>query len=138
MSSTPTRAHDRLVSTSTGSSSSPRGASSCTEPRHGSYADGREVRDGSCADLREVREGRCDEYWVFDLAARRVVVHREPRDGSYADVREPRDGSYADVGEPRDGSYADVGEVRAGERIAGVQAGLPDLVVDELLAATYP
>ncbi len=65
-------------------------------------------------------------------------MHREPRDGSYADVREPRDGSYADVGEPRDGSYADVGEVGAGERIAGVPAGPPDLVVDELLAATYP
>ena len=39
--------------------------------------------------------------------------------------------------QPRDGSYADVREVRAGERIADVQAGLPDLDVDELLAATY-
>jgi Uma2 family endonuclease len=60
-------------------------------------------------------EAGVDEYWVFDVKKRRLVVHRAPRDGSYADVR----------------------VARAGDRIAGVQAGLPDLVVDELLAATY-
>ncbi len=60
-------------------------------------------------------EAGVDEYWVFDVHARRVVVHRMPRDGSYADVR----------------------QVRAGERIAGVQADLPELSVDELLAAAY-
>jgi Uma2 family endonuclease len=61
-------------------------------------------------------EAGIDEYWVFDVRARRIVVHRAPRDGSYGEI----------------------GEVRAGERIAGVRAGLPDLDVDELLAATYP
>jgi Uma2 family endonuclease len=60
-------------------------------------------------------EALVDEYWVFDVRARRVVVHRKPREGSYGDVR----------------------QVRAGERIAGVQAGLPELDIDELLAATY-
>ncbi len=56
-----------------------------------------------------------DEYWVFDVHARRVVVHRKPSPSGYGEIR----------------------EVRAGERIAGVQAALPDLHVDDLLAATY-
>ncbi len=60
-------------------------------------------------------EAGIDEYWVFDVQARRIVVHRTPSAACYGEVR----------------------EVRAGERIAGVQAGLPDLEVDELLAATY-
>ena len=37
-----------------------------------------------------------------------------------------------------DGRFGEIREVGAGERIAGVQAGLPDLDVDELFAATYP
>jgi Uma2 family endonuclease len=61
-------------------------------------------------------EAGVDEYWVFDVHSRRIVVHRAPRDGSYGEVR----------------------QARAGERITGIQAGLPDLDVDELLAATYP
>ena len=61
-------------------------------------------------------EAGVGEYWVFDLHARRIVVHRAPRDGTYAEVR----------------------EARAGERIAGIGAGLPELDVDDLLAATYP
>ena len=61
-------------------------------------------------------EAGIDEYWVFDVHARRVVVHRKPA---------------------RPARYGEIREVRAGERIAGVQAGLPDLEVDELLAATY-
>jgi Uma2 family endonuclease len=28
------------------------------------------------------------EYWVIDIEGRRVVVHRDPRDGDYADVSE--------------------------------------------------
>jgi Uma2 family endonuclease len=56
-----------------------------------------------------------DEYWVFDVRGGRVVVHRKPSPSGYGEVR----------------------EVRAGGRIAGVQAGLPDLDFDELLAATY-
>jgi Uma2 family endonuclease len=60
-------------------------------------------------------EARVEEYWVFDVKARRLVVHRRPREGTYAEVR----------------------EIRAGECVAGVQAGLPELVVDELLAAAY-
>jgi Uma2 family endonuclease len=60
-------------------------------------------------------EAGVDEYWVFDVHGRRVVVHRKPSPSGYGEVR----------------------EVRAGERIAGVQADLPDLDVDELLAATY-
>ena len=61
-------------------------------------------------------EAGVDEYWVFDVHARRIVVHRAPRDGSYGEVR----------------------QARAGERITGIQAGLPELDVDELFAATYP
>ena len=61
-------------------------------------------------------EAGVTEYWVFDIHARRVVVHRVPGAGAYGDVR----------------------EVRAGERIAGVAAGLPELDLDELFAATYP
>ena len=60
-------------------------------------------------------EAGIDEYWVFDLHGRRVVVHRKPMTGRYGEIR----------------------DVRAGDRIVGVQAGLPDLAVDELLAATY-
>ena len=56
------------------------------------------------------------EYWVFDLHARRIVVHRSPTAARYDDVR----------------------EVRQEDRVTGVQAGLPDLDVDELFAATYP
>jgi Uma2 family endonuclease len=26
------------------------------------------------------------DYWVFDIAGRRLIVHREPRDGSYSSV----------------------------------------------------
>jgi Uma2 family endonuclease len=55
------------------------------------------------------------EYWVFDVKERRLVVHRTPRGDGYTDVR----------------------QMRAGERIAGAAAGLPELVVDELLAATF-
>ena len=58
-------------------------------------------------------EAAVNEYWVFDVAARRIVVHRSARGAGYADVR----------------------EVRAGGRITGAPAGLPELVVDELLAA---
>ena len=61
-------------------------------------------------------EAGVDEYWVFDVHARRIVVHRAPRDGTYAEVR----------------------EAHAGERIAGIGAGLPELEVDDLFAATYP
>jgi Uma2 family endonuclease len=61
-------------------------------------------------------EAGIEEYWVFDVHARRIVVHRKPRDGGYGDLS----------------------EARAGDRIAEVQAGLPDLNVDELFAATYP
>jgi Uma2 family endonuclease len=60
-------------------------------------------------------EAGVDEYWVFDVHARRVVVHRKPREGSYGDIR----------------------QVRAGERIIGVQAGLPELDVDDLLTAAF-
>lgn len=60
-------------------------------------------------------EAGVDEYWVFDVHGRRIVVHRSPGDGRFAEVR----------------------EVRAGERIAGAPAGLPELGVDELLAAAY-
>jgi Uma2 family endonuclease len=60
-------------------------------------------------------EAGVDEYWVFDVHARRVVVHRTPRDGRYTHVR----------------------EARAGERITGAAADLPELVLDELLSATY-
>lgn len=60
-------------------------------------------------------EAGVGEYWVFDVHARRLVVHREPRAGRYAAIR----------------------EVRAGGRIDGVQAGLPALALDELLAATH-
>jgi len=56
------------------------------------------------------------EYWVFDIHARRIVVHRAPGAGAYGDVR----------------------DVRSGDRIVGVQAGLPELDVQELFAATYP
>lgn len=54
------------------------------------------------------------EYHVFDLVARRVVVHRAPSEGRYGAIC----------------------EARAGDRIARIQAGLPDLDVDALLAAT--
>jgi Uma2 family endonuclease len=60
-------------------------------------------------------EAGVDEYWVFDVKARRLVVHRTPWGDSYGEVR----------------------EVRAGERTAGAPAGLPELVVDELLGATF-
>ncbi len=60
-------------------------------------------------------EAGVDEYWVFDVHARRVVVHRKPREGSYGEVR----------------------QLRSGERIAGTQAGLPELEVDDLLTAAY-
>ena len=60
-------------------------------------------------------EAGVDEYWVFDVKARRVVVHRTPHSDGYREVR----------------------EVGAGGRIAGAPAGLPELVVDELLAATF-
>jgi Uma2 family endonuclease len=60
-------------------------------------------------------EAAVQEYWVFDVHGRGIVVHRTPRDGGYAEVR----------------------EIRAGERVAGIQAGLPELDVDELLAAAY-
>jgi Uma2 family endonuclease len=60
-------------------------------------------------------EAGIDEYWVFDVHARRVVVHRTPSSTGYREIR----------------------EVRSGERIAGTQAGLPELAVDELLAATF-
>lgn len=60
-------------------------------------------------------EAGIDEYWAFDVQARRVVVHRTPKDGRYGEIA----------------------EVREGERIAGVQAGLPDLDVGELVAAAY-
>jgi Uma2 family endonuclease len=60
-------------------------------------------------------EAGVQEYWVFDVKARRVVVHRAPRGGRYGDIR----------------------EVHAGARIAGAPAGLSELVVDELLAATF-
>ncbi len=60
-------------------------------------------------------EAGVDEYWVFDVHARRVVVHRKPREGSYGDIR----------------------QLRAGERITGVQAGLPELDVDDLLTAAF-
>jgi Uma2 family endonuclease len=52
------------------------------------------------------------EYWVVDIAGGRVVVHRGPRDGGYADVA----------------------EVRTGGRVVA-PAGLPGLTVDELLRA---
>jgi Uma2 family endonuclease len=55
-----------------------------------------------------------EEYWVFDVGGRRVVVHRTPRAGTYSDVS----------------------ELRAGGRITGAPAGLGELVVDELLRAT--
>ena len=78
----------------------------------------------SCSSLRRdlnrkaalYAEAGIGEYWVFDLHARRIVVHRAPRDGTYAEVH----------------------EARAGDRIAGIGAGLPELGVDDLLAATYP
>jgi len=60
-------------------------------------------------------EAGVQEYWVFDVKARRIVLHRALRDGRYRDV----------------------GEVREGDRIAGAPAGLPELVVGELLAATW-
>ncbi len=60
-------------------------------------------------------EAGVGEYWVFDVAARRVVVHRAPHDGHYAKVL----------------------ELRAGGRLADPPAGLPELCVDELLRATY-
>ena len=53
------------------------------------------------------------EYWVVDVAGGRVVVHRSPRGDAYAQVL----------------------EVRTGDRIAA-PAGLPELAVGELLAAT--
>jgi Uma2 family endonuclease len=56
-----------------------------------------------------------DEYRVFDVKARRLVAHRAPQGAGYGDVR----------------------ELRGGERITGAPAGLPELVVDELLAATF-
>ena len=56
-----------------------------------------------------------NEYWVFDVGGRRVVVHRALRDGSHAEVH----------------------EVRAGGRIAGAPADLPELDVDELLDAAH-
>jgi len=55
------------------------------------------------------------EYWVFDVGARRLVAHRSP------------------AGE----GYAERIELGAGERIPRPPAGLPELVVDELLRATY-
>jgi Uma2 family endonuclease len=60
-------------------------------------------------------EAGVDEYWVFDVHGRRLVMHRTPRDGGYADVR----------------------EVHEGERIADTPAGLPELAVYELLAAAF-
>lgn len=51
------------------------------------------------------------EYWVHDIRGCRLVVHRAPRDGSYGEVR----------------------ELRSGERMTDPPAGLPELVVDELL-----
>lgn len=61
-------------------------------------------------------EASVQEYWVFDIKARRVVVHRAAGAEGYRDVR----------------------DARAGDRITSVQAGLPDLDVEELFAATYP
>jgi Uma2 family endonuclease len=60
-------------------------------------------------------EALVEEYWVFDVKARRVVVHRHPREGAYGDVR----------------------EVGAAGRIAGAPAGLPELDVGDLLAAAF-
>jgi len=60
-------------------------------------------------------EAAVDEYWVLDVKARRLVVHRTPRGGSYGEIH----------------------EARTGDRITGAPAGLPELVVDELLAATF-
>ncbi|MEJ7824430.1 MAG: Uma2 family endonuclease [Solirubrobacteraceae bacterium] len=54
------------------------------------------------------------EYWVFDVGARHLVAHRSP------------------AGE----GYAERIDLHAGERIARPPAGLPELVVDELLRAT--
>lgn len=59
-------------------------------------------------------EAAIGEYWVYDVGGRRVVVHRIPRDGGYAEVV----------------------ELRAGSRIVGAPAGLPELAVDDLLRAT--
>ena len=53
-------------------------------------------------------EAGIGEYWVFDLHARRVVVHRAPRDGRLREVR----------------------EARAGERIAGMAARASPTSVD--------
>jgi len=38
-------------------------------------------------------QGGVPEVWVVDLEGRRVLVHREPREGGYKEVRilEPRD-----------------------------------------------
>jgi len=55
-----------------------------------------------------------EQYWVFDVGGRRVVVHRSPRNGSYTDVV----------------------QLQAGGRITGAPAGLGELAVDELLRAT--
>lgn len=55
------------------------------------------------------------EYWVFDIGARRLVAHRSPSSEGYAERV----------------------ELGAGERIARPPAGLPELVIDELLHATY-
>jgi Uma2 family endonuclease len=54
------------------------------------------------------------EYWVFDVGGRRVVVHRTPRAGTYTDVS----------------------ELRAGGRITGAPAGLAELAIDDLVRAT--
>lgn len=43
-----------------------------------------------------------DEYWVVDLDARRVVVHRDPADGDYRSVETVTDGELSALGVPVD------------------------------------
>ena len=39
-----------------------------------------------------------DEYWVIDLAGRRVVIHRDPRSDGYADIAEVHAGELVPAG----------------------------------------
>jgi Uma2 family endonuclease len=56
-----------------------------------------------------------DEYWVVDLQARRVVVHRDPVNGAYRET----------------------GAVRSGDQLTATAVDLGELPTDDLFAAAF-
>jgi Uma2 family endonuclease len=45
-------------------------------------------------------QAQVPDYWVVDLVNRRVVVHRDPHEGGYADVTRHRDGRLRPLRHP--------------------------------------